>query len=205
MADDTTTEATGETTDATETDTTTATADETSGTGTEDVTGLKSALASEREQRKAAEKAAKANATKAAKLDEIEAANKTEAEKLQAKAEQAEKKAKAATDRAVKAEVRSVARDLKFVDPADALRLVDLSELADDDGEVDEAAVTKALKKVAKDKPYLLKGEGGASGGDFTGSPGAAASIDQQIADAEKNRDFARAIALKRQKAALRQ
>lgn len=42
-------------------------------------------------------------------------------------------------------------------------------------------------------------------GADFQGAGGVGgpASLDQQIAEAEKNRDFARAIALKRQKAAL--
>lgn len=120
------------------------------------------------------ERNAKSNSAKAKRLDEIEAANKTEAEKLQAERDQFAEKAKAATDRAVKAEVRSVARDLKFRDPADALRLVDLSELADDDGEVDDAAVTKALKKIAKDKPYLIGGgTSGPSGGDFAGGTGA--------------------------------
>ncbi|MER7206349.1 hypothetical protein ABT340_04720 [Streptosporangium sp. NPDC000239] len=44
------------------------------------------------------------------------------------------------------------------------------------------------------------------SGGDFSGSGGhQTQSLDQQIAEAEKNRDFATAIALKRQRAALTQ
>ncbi|MEV7011553.1 hypothetical protein [Streptosporangium sp. NPDC051022] len=44
------------------------------------------------------------------------------------------------------------------------------------------------------------------SGGDFSGSGGhQTQSLDQQIAEAEKNRDFALAIALKRQRAALTQ
>lgn len=120
------------------------------------------------------ERRAKANAAKAKKLDEIEAANKTEAEKLATDRDEALKKAAAATDRAVKAEVKSVARDLKFRDPADALRLVDLADLADDDGNVDDAEVTKALKKIAKDKPYLIGGgASGPSGGDFASGTGA--------------------------------
>ena len=120
------------------------------------------------------ERQAKANADKARRLDEIEAANKSEAEKLQAERDQYAAKAKAATDRAIKAEVRSAARDLKFRDPAHALRLVDLDDLTTDDGEVDEDAVTKALKAIAKEKPYLLKsGQGGPSGGDFGGGTGA--------------------------------
>jgi len=117
------------------------------------------------------ERQAKANADKAKKLDEIEAANKTEAEKLQAERDRFAQRAQAATERAVRAEVRSAARDLRFQDPADALRLIgDLSDFTDDDGEVDEDAVTKALKKIAKDKPYLLKqATTGPSGGDFSG------------------------------------
>jgi len=131
------------------------------------------------------ERQAKANAAKARKLDEIEAANRTEAEKLQAERDQLAQRAKAATDRAVRAEVRSAARDLRFQDPADALRLIgDLDAFTDDDGEVDEDAVTKALKKIAKDKPYLLKQETAAkSGGDFSGGTGAKSDASSMSVD----------------------
>jgi hypothetical protein len=130
------------------------------------------------------EKRAKANATKAKKWDEAEATNKSEAERLQTERDEAQKRAQAATDRAVKAEVKSVARDLKFRDPADALRLVELSELADEDGEVDETAVTKALKKIAKDKPYLVANEtAGRSGGDFSGGTGAKSDASSMSVD----------------------
>lgn len=120
------------------------------------------------------EKRAKANAGKAKKWDEAEAANKSDTERLTGERDQAVARADAATTRAVRAEVRSAARDLKFQDPADALaQLGDLSAFVDDEGEVDEDAVTKALKKIAKDKPYLLKQDKAAkSGGDFSGGTG---------------------------------
>lgn len=96
---------------------------------------------------------------------------------------------------------------------ADAEALLDsqafrdaVAEQLDEDFDADD--LRDAVNKVAKDfarKPRFSAQRGGASGGDFTGSPGAAASIDQQIAEAEKNRDFATAIALKRRKAAMTQ
>ena len=61
-------------------------------------------------------------------------------------------------ERLIRAEVASVARDLEFADPDDAWRLADLAEVkADDELNVDRAVVKKALEKLAKDKPYLLK------------------------------------------------
>jgi len=119
------------------------------------------------------ERLAKANADKARRLDEIEAANKTEAERLAAERDQYAERARKATERAVRAEVRAVASTLRFRDPADALRLVDVDELVDDDGEVDEDAVKTALRKIAKDKPYLIADDAPArSGGDMSGGGG---------------------------------
>lgn len=99
---------------------------------------------------------------------------------------------KAAAKHGVKAE--ALTDSVKFwesmgdIDPADP-------EFA---GKVD-AAIAAAVKA----NPGLKAPQGAPrSGADFTGSPGSAPNIDQQIAEATKNRDFARAIALKRARAA---
>jgi len=61
-------------------------------------------------------------------------------------------------ERLIRAEVASVARDLEFADPDDAWRLADLAEVkADEELNVDRAAVKKSLDRLAKEKPYLLK------------------------------------------------
>ncbi|WP_433465709.1 hypothetical protein [Spirillospora sp. CA-128828] len=132
----------------------------------------------------------------------------------QAKAEEADARADAAEVRAVElayeATVNRVARDVG----ADAEALLDSQAFRDavaeeldddfDDDDLREAVNTVAKRFVKKSRFAAQRPAGGASGGDFTGSPGAAASIDQQIADAEKRRDFTTAIALKRQRAALK-
>lgn len=57
--------------------------------------------------------------------------------------------------------VREVAATLGFIDPREALALVDQKALAqvdvDDDDEVDTDEVKKLLSKLATDKPHLLK------------------------------------------------
>lgn len=49
----------------------------------------------------------------------------------------------------------------RFNDPEDVLRFVDYTDIADDDGEIDKKAVKSALDDLAKNKPYLLRQEGG--------------------------------------------
>lgn len=128
------------------------------------------------------ERQAKANATKAKRLDELEAANKTDAEKAAAERDALSTKATAATARAIKAEIKAAASTLKFRDPGDAARLLDLDDLTDADGEVDEDAINTALKKIAKNKPYLLAETiATKSGADFsagTGTGGGPTSVE---------------------------
>lgn len=93
---------------------------------------------------------------------------------------------------------------------ADAEALLDSDSFRDAVGEelgeeFDDAELRAAVEKVAKEfakKPRFARQQGAArSGADFTGSPGAPPNIDQQIAEAEKKRDFGTAIALKRARA----
>lgn len=99
-----------------------------------------------------------------AKLDEIEASQLSESEKvtkerdaLKASLDEAEKKSR---DRVIRSEVRVLASELNFADPADAYVMLDLSAV-----EFDDAGEPKDLKplleKLAKDKPYLLKATDG--------------------------------------------
>lgn len=75
---------------------------------------------------------------------------------------------KAANDRAVAAEERAHtlalqnafyrASTVDWIDPDDALRLVDLSNVdVDEDGTVDRKALARELKALAKRKPHLVK------------------------------------------------
>lgn len=63
-------------------------------------------------------------------------------------------------DRLVKAHVKQVARDRGFVDAKDALHLLDLEDLVDDDGDVDEDAVKDAIEELLEKKPYLVTSSG---------------------------------------------
>lgn len=85
------------------------------------------------------------------------------------------------------------------------MRLVDVGDVLKDVNRGDGAAISTALKSAvdtALTAAPEFKGVAlpGSSGGDLKG--GAAPSLDEQIATAEKNRDFRTAIALKRQRAA---
>ncbi len=117
----------------------------------------KKALAEERAARKAAEKLA---ADQAAKLKEFEDRDKTEAEKLTAKADAAEKVAAAATARAVSAEVRALAA-AEFADASDAVLLGDLTKYAKADGNVDIDAIKTDLAALLVAKPHLKKAAAG--------------------------------------------
>ncbi|MGI5418661.1 hypothetical protein [Actinomadura luteofluorescens] len=129
------------------------------------------------------------------------------------RAEESDARAEAAEARAVELAYKDAVRDAASEVGADAAALLDsesfrdaVAEELDDDFDDDDlkAAVAKHAAAFAKKPRFAAHRAGGASGGDFTGSPGAAASIDQQIADAEKRRDFQTAIALKRRRAALK-
>jgi hypothetical protein len=94
------------------------------------------------------------------------AAEKARADALQAKldgkeaeyaAEQKSEQAALAkyNDRILKSEVKAAATGV-LADPADAYKFLDLSKFeVDDDGNVDESVIAKALADLVKNKPYL--------------------------------------------------
>lgn len=121
---------------------------------------------------------------KAQRLDELEAANASDLDKAVAKArEEGSSEATARGNvRLVSAEVRAVAAELGFRDPADALaQYGDLTKVTVTDEDVDSAAVKARLGELATSKPYLLKGDEipsaadagiGAAGAATTAQPG---------------------------------
>jgi hypothetical protein len=113
---------------------------------------------------KAEKKAAAADATAAkkalaeaqAKIAEYADRDKTDTEKLAAKAEAAEKLAATATARAVAAEVRALAA-AEFADASDAALLGDLTKYAKADGDVDLDAIKTDLAALLTAKPHLKR------------------------------------------------
>lgn len=60
--------------------------------------------------------------------------------------------------RTLRYRVHLKARDLGFYNPDEAYKLMDASEVTfDENGEPDEGAIEKALKRLAQDSPYLVK------------------------------------------------
>lgn len=102
-----------------------------------------------------------------AKLDEYEKGQLSEKERLERERDEARNKATEtetrARQRVIRSEVRVVASELGFADPSDAHRFLDDDAIElDEDGEPKN--VKALLEKLAKDKPYLLKSEGGTNG-----------------------------------------
>jgi hypothetical protein len=116
--------------------------------------------------------AAKGATTKAAKKtpkkdDEPDTAA---AEELAAEKERSEKLERQLRD--IQAE--GIARDLKFVDASDAVRLLDWDEIAD---ATDRKEVRDALKRLKKDKPHLAATAEGGGTGAGKGRSGAGAGV----------------------------
>lgn len=146
------------------------------------------------------EKRAKENAKAAEELEKLKAKHMSDQEKAVAEAE-----AKGRTDAQKGYGVKLAAAEFKAAaanagaDTSGVIDLIDMNLFLTDDGEVDEKAITKAIKGL----PKSTAPRGGKSGGDFGGSPsGQPKSLDAQITEAEKAGDLSRAIRLKRQKAA---
>lgn len=104
------------------------------------------------------EQRARENLAAKKRLEELEAANSTELEKAVKAAREEERTTVARTfgHRVVRSEIRAAA-GTKFNDPADAVAYLtpELDSFLLDDGEVDTTAITRAVDKLLKDKPYL--------------------------------------------------
>ena len=135
----------------------------------------------------------KEEAARRKKLEALEAAENeraqaalTETEKLAKAKADAEARAAAAEKRAIEialtAEIRAQAALMGFVDPADAMALVDRSKVEMTDGGV--TGVVDALKALASAKPYMLKRNVPTIG---TTNPGDGASSARET-DAERRR-----------------
>lgn len=144
--------------------------------------GGKRALEAERAGRKVAEKAAKEHEAELAKaraeLDTLREGQLSDHEKaLETARKESADAATASADEKYRtrldaADVKAAA--VKFADPADALRYLDLTDLARDaDGGLEAKALGDALAAVLAAKPYLAKtgtGPGSADGGARGGS-----------------------------------
>jgi hypothetical protein len=132
---------------------------------------------------------AKANAresqTLRAKLRELEGkVSAAEQEKL-SELERAKQEAQAAKERltatetrVINSELKLAAKDLGFKDPADAIALLNRSDLVIEDGEIRNAK--DVMEKLAKSKPYLLAGAPAPSSGRQPGGGG------DQVADKQR-------------------
>lgn len=140
-------------------DTSTPTDDTSGDNAADDVAALKAALANERKRFEKAER----------ELAELRKSQMSESEKALAEARAEGRKAALGevTERLLAAEVRAAAA-AKMADPGDAVHLLDLDGLADDDGSVDSKAVAARIDALLKDKPYLAKP---AAGGGGSGRP----------------------------------
>lgn len=155
-----------------------------------DTSGLKSALNNERKLREDAEKELKklkkAEADrKLAEMAEIDQAKAKEAEAV-TRAEAAEQKLAKLTEGFALSSVRSViegiAKDMKFIDPSDAIEGVDITQIEyiqDDEDPtkvtIDKKKVETLVKSLAAKKPYFIAtgtNDGLPSGSQFGGNGG---------------------------------
>lgn len=117
------------------------------------------------------------------KVAEFEKGKMSEVEKVSKEAEQAKTRAtEAETKLARLTRERSIEKEAvaqSFSDAADAILLVDLESVkTDDEGNLDPASLKAAITRLAKEKPYLIKGAVGAGSADG-GARGGAAPTDK--------------------------
>lgn len=133
---------------------------------------------------------------------------------LRAQLDEATQAREAAEARAAELAYQNTVTQIAAAVGADAEALLDSTsfrdKVADELGEdFDDDELRDAVERLAREfvkKPRFAAHTGPTrSGGEFPGGPAAPASIDQQIAEAQKRRDFTTVIALKRQRAALKQ
>ncbi|MEV8637788.1 hypothetical protein AB0395_39690 [Streptosporangium sp. NPDC051023] len=159
MADDTTTEQNDDSTTVEPTAEASATETSRSDDSTLGETG-KTALQEERRARREADRAlreaARVQRDLEKQLREFEDRDKSDLEKVTARAEGAENRIQGLITKAVRAEVRAFATP-KFEDPGDAIAFLDLASYADDDGEIDAERIQADLADLLERKPHLAK------------------------------------------------
>lgn len=125
----------------------------------EELTGAQKALHGANSE--AAERRKKLEAFEKAE-EERKKAELSEVEKAKAEADDARKQAAALAEQVKKDKIAHIveitARDLEFADPDDAVKLADLSGIADDANA--KAEVKKVLEALLKAKPHLKKVKG---------------------------------------------
>lgn len=101
-------------------------------------------------------------------LDRLKQSTQTDAERaVEAAKEEGRKEALAkATEKVVKSEIKAAATG-KLANPGLALKLLDRDDFVDDDGEIDERALKRAIDDLIKENPGLAlrRGGGGFDGG----------------------------------------
>lgn len=166
---ETSTEQTTETAEATETETSTSSETEGSTAEVRDPQKLLSAYEAEKEKRKTGDaerrKLQEEYEALKAQVDGREAEHKAAQEAQRVKDEALA----AANDRIIRSEVKAAAKGA-LADPADAYKFLDLSEFeVDDNGNVDEGQIAKAIETLVTEKPYLAaqgkRFQGSADGG----------------------------------------
>lgn len=138
-------------------------------------------------RRKAEQDAAAERDRLAAQIAEHEKSQLSEKERAERERDEAQAAAKTAAERAasklLRAEVVFHAGSLGFVDPDDALALLDRSQITFDD-QGDPQGVKKALEQLATAKPHLLGGGGSGSPANPGGRrAGARVYTESEIAD----------------------
>jgi hypothetical protein len=118
------------------------------GSKPDDVDALRRSLDNERKRREKAQ----------TELDDLRKKHMSESEKALAEARAEGRKAAMGdvTKRLLAAEVRAAAA-AKMADPGDAVHLLDLDGLADDDGNIDSKGIGSRIDALLKEKPYLAK------------------------------------------------
>lgn len=146
------------------------------------------------------EKRAKENSTAADDLAALKASQMTDQEKAVTEAEKRGRTAAAIDHGKELAASRFEAAAAKAgLDLGEAADLIDTARFVDKDGKVDTAAITAAVKQLAKLAP--AKGGPGRSGGDLgNGSGQQQPTIDQQIAEAQAKGDWRTVMRLQNSK-----
>lgn len=96
---------------------------------------------------------------KIAEYDRLAEASKSELDKAQEAAQTNAQRAQALLDRAVNAEIRALASG--FADPEDAAAFLSGKKYADDDGDIDTAAIKADLADLLTRKPHLAAADAG--------------------------------------------